>query len=87
MRPESHRDMLPDNRCGNCRFARLIKYHNDWLCFYGDEIQDGSEGFVIFQGEDVAFLEGDAYDTVWSGRVVDADIDTCDQWEPCHEPG
>ena len=86
MRPKSHRDQEHMTRCGNCKFAHLVAYKLDLLCFRGDDIQitgkceyDGGE-HIDFNGDDVAFMEGDQYDKVWGGRVVDP-TDVCDEWD------
>ena len=87
MRPATHREQIPDKRCGNCRFAHIVSGKLDLLCFKGDQIEvTGKSGYPIdsdwidLNGEDVGCLEGDAYSDVWGGRVVDG-TDVCDEWE------
>ena len=82
-RPASYDDTPPTQRCGNCRFSRLIEYKRDLLCFFGDEIEtrpgvNGTDD-VTFNGEIVGILDGDEYDKIWGGRVVDSDC-RCNEW-------
>ena len=86
-RPASYDDSLPINRCGTCLHCHYVAYHGHLLCFYGDTILARREGqgtwdrsFIEMNGDSVELLEGDAYDKVWCGRIVD-NGDTCDEWE------
>lgn len=90
MRPETHREQIPEKRCENCKFSELVHYKQDLLCFYGDNIKinkwhwKDSETIntdVKLDGEDVGLMEGDEYSKVWGGRVVDY-TDICDEWQP-----
>lgn len=87
-RPSSHRDQPRERCCGNCAFAHLVAYKLDLLCFHGDDIHvTGQSGYpvkadyVILDREEVGMMEGDEYDSVWAGRLVDSD-DVCDEWKP-----
>ena len=87
MRPVSYRDQIPDRRCGNCLHARCVEHKNDLLCFYGDSIvvqpsfvRSGWDD-VLLDGEPVGIMDGDEYDQVWGGRVVDNEC-ICDEWSP-----
>ena len=86
-RPLSHRDQVPLRRCGNCKFANLVAYKLDLLCFHGDgAVVTGKSNypvdadFVEIGGEEVGLLDGDEYDRIWSQRIVDSD-DVCDEWQ------
>lgn len=83
MRPDTHKLQMHDRCCGNCVHAKWLAYKRDLLCFHGDDIEvvPGGDGdFVYLGGTEVNMLDGDEYDTVWAGRVVDAD-DVCDNWQ------
>jgi hypothetical protein len=86
MRPETHREQIPEKRCGNCRHALYPEYKRDLLCFCDDEIEIRGPGIspgtteVWLNGEHIGLLDGDEYDEVWAGRIVDWD-DVCDEWE------
>lgn len=86
MRPASHKDEPPEKRCGNCIFSRYLAIKEHLLCFHGDSIVDTGKSnypvnasYVELNGEDVNFMEGDQYDRVWAGRVVDSS-DVCEEW-------
>jgi hypothetical protein len=84
-RPASHREQIPKRRCGNCRHGHLVEFKEDLLCFHGDQIVvlpglSDEDSEVWLSGESVSLLDGDEYDAVWGGRVVDA-TDICDAWE------
>ncbi len=88
MRPESHREQQHEKSCGNCRHSRLVAYKLDLLCFYGDSIEIRGQSnypvtadYVALNGEEVGLMEGDQYDNVWAGRIIDPS-DACDLWEP-----
>ena len=90
-RPASHRDVVPERSCGNCRFSFLPHYKNDLLCFHGDTIEvhrwDLGNGKldlvdVRLDGDDVGLMEGEEYSHVWGGRAVDAYSGLCDEWQP-----
>ncbi len=40
--------------------------------------------YIDMGGEEGGMLEGDAYDKVWSGRVVDGS-GVCNEWVPCED--
>ena len=91
MRPESYRTQVPPRRCGNCVYGLRPEYKDHRLCFCGDTYvtqpsfsEDGKTD-VLLDGEAVGLLDGDAYDRVWGGRVVDDD-DVCDCWLPNDGP-
>jgi len=84
MRPESHR--TPEQGCGTCKFSRLVATKLDLLCFHGDNIEGVGisrypveSEYVELDGIDVCSLDGDGYDRVWAGRVVDP-CDICDAY-------
>jgi hypothetical protein len=86
MRPASHSDTPPEKRCGNCIFSRYLAIKEHLLCFHGDSILDcggesgpGSPEYIELDGDLVNFMEGEEYDRVWAGRVVDSS-DVCDEW-------
>lgn len=88
-RPSSHRAQPHERCCGNCRFAKLVAYKHDLLCFHGDVIQiygqshypvDSDHVWMVETQEDVGMIEGDAYSKVWAERIVDSD-DVCDEWD------
>jgi hypothetical protein len=84
-RPASHREQEHPNRCGNCCFAKLLAYKGDWLCTIGDEhmFEHQDDGRVVAyaaSGDCINFMEGDEYDEIWGGSVVDPSSDVCDEW-------
>ena len=93
-RPSTHRDITPDQSCGNCRFSACVRYKGDLLCFHGDDVTIRRDGPACWDAcdielrqpnhpsEDVALLEGEEYSTVWAGRIVDACLEVCDDWQP-----
>ena len=88
MRPASHRHQDPTHGCFDCKYGIIPEYkYDDLLCFFGDDISTEGECYelghvsVQINGDFVGLLEGDAYDSVWGGRVVDPS-DTCDEWTP-----
>lgn len=88
MRPESHQHQDHERCCGTCRFAKLVAYKLDLLCFHGDTIElHGTSEYpvtadhVFMDDDEVGMLEGDAYDHVWARRKVDSD-DVCGEWQP-----
>lgn len=87
MRPESHRDQTSERRCGNCKFAAVPVYKDHLLCFHGDNAvmePSSCSSFkkdVWINGELVGLLDGDEYDKIWGGGVVE-DTDVCDEWQP-----
>jgi len=87
-RPASHRNQPHEKRCKNCKFAHLVAYKLDLLCFHGDDIRVSGQSqypvtsdFVHMNGEEVGMMEGSEYDKVWCERIVDPD-DVCDEWKP-----
>ncbi len=89
MRPKSYSDKPPEKCCATCKFAHLVAYKLDLLCFHGDTIEvTGNQEYPVradyidMCGEEVGMLEGDAYDKVWAGRVVDGS-GVCNEWVPC----
>lgn len=56
------------------------------MCFHGDNYVAHRSNLyswaseVTLEGEDVTIMDGDEFDKVWGGRVVDPD-DVCDEWE------
>jgi hypothetical protein len=85
-RPPSHRDQPHERCCGNCRFAYLIAYKLDLLCFHSDDIHVlGNSQYPVasvylnLKGDAVSLMEGDEYDKVWAGRIVDQH-EVCDEW-------
>lgn len=87
MRPKTYND-TGERSCSNCRHSHLVSYKLDLLCFHGDEIEvTGHQEYPVIAdhiqmaGEEVGMLEGDAYDKVWAGRIVDGGA-ICNQWEP-----
>ena len=89
MRPESHREQIPEKRCGNCFWAIIPEYKRDLLCFHGDDdrLTINCPGLrsdttdIDFDGECVGTMDGEEYDNVWGGRTVH-DTDICDEWQP-----
>ena len=88
-RPASHRDQTFERSCGNCRFSHLVAYKLDLLCFHGDSIEVTGQSrypvdadYVLLNGDDVGMMEGDKYDKVWARRVVDPELQVCDEWQP-----
>lgn len=89
MRPESHREQVPDKRCGTCFFAIRPYFKDDLLCFHGDNIEVNHWRYpagdqqthtdVFLDGEDVGIMDGEEYSKVWGGRVVDY-TDICDEY-------
>ena len=86
-RPSSHHEQYHGTCCGNCKFARRVAYKLDLLCFHGDTIEIHGQSkypvdadHVYLGGDEVGLMDGDAYDSVWAGRVVDSD-EVCDEWE------
>lgn len=86
MRPSSHREQSHDRCCGTCRHSAVPEYKDHLLCFHGDDVVFRGPGLragtvdVILNDDSVGLMEGDEYDHVWGGRVVDTD-DVCDEWE------
>lgn len=91
-RPDSYNVPIPAKSCANCRFSRLVAYKLDLLCFHGDEIEvvgkceypvnadyvllkDGKHAMAA-----VGLMDGDEYDKVWGGRIVDCD-GVCSEWK------
>lgn len=97
-RPESYDDTPPVNRCGTCRHCHYIRYHEDLLCFHGDEITARRDGLGPWDKSDVELLsrprydesvellEGEEYSKVWAARVVDAHA-VCEKWEAREKGG
>lgn len=86
MRPESHRSQEHVKRCGNCVYSAWPECKDHLLCFHGDKLELGTSSYsyqnhVVLDGKDVGFMEGDEYDKVWGGRVVEDD-DICNEWRP-----
>jgi hypothetical protein len=84
VRPSSHREQIPEQRCGNCRLAHLVRREH-LLCFHGDNVSTRKWDYgtdVILNSQDVDLLEGDEFDELWAGRVVEPS-DVCDEWEDC----
>lgn len=86
-RPQSHRAQVPLRRCADCKFANLVAYKLDLLCFHGDDIAITGQShypvdadYVELGGENVEMLDGDEYGRVWANRIVDQD-DVCDEWQ------
>lgn len=89
MRPDSHKEQIPDKRCGNCKFAHVFRRLGDLLCFHGDDIKlekwswkhspDDIKTDVIFKGQNIEAFEADEYSTIWAGRIVD-DTDICEEY-------
>ena len=88
-RPESHREQIPEQRCGNCIFARWVRNGHHLLCFHGDESRTRivSEGEpwedVEIDGNCISIME-EEFDEVWGGRSTDS-TDVCDEWKPKEE--
>jgi hypothetical protein len=89
--PKSHRSQPHERCCGNCKFAHLVAYKLDLLCFHGDDIKlHGISSYpvaadhVSLRGDAVGMMEGDEYDRVWGTRVTDPDS-ICDEWEQASE--
>ena len=60
MRPPSHREQIPEQRCGNCRLAHLVRREH-LLCFHGDNITTRKWDYgtdVILDGQDVESAGG-----------------------------
>lgn len=90
-RPETHRQQAHERCCGNCKHCHLVAYKLDLMCFHGDSIEVEGESkypvsanYVFLDGQEVGLLDGDEYDKVWCGRIIDHD-DVCDQWEEIEE--
>lgn len=94
-RPASHRDIIPDKSCGNCRFSACVRHHGHLLCFHGDDAQIQRDGDACWDNCDVELREpngqvtavellvsGDGYHRVWVGRSVEACLEVCDEWQP-----
>lgn len=89
MRPESHKEQLPDKRCGNCKFAHEFRKFGDLLCFHGDKIKlerwsyktapDEVNTDVIFEGSNIEYMECEEYSNIWAGRIVD-NTDICEEY-------
>ena len=86
-RPESHREQRHTKDCSTCKYARLVAYKLDLLCFHGDTIEIHGQSVypvesdhVFLDGEEVGILDGDEYSSVWAKRIVDPD-EVCDEWE------
>lgn len=86
-RPESHRSLLDQPNCSNCRHSNLIAYKQHLLCFHGDiiEVTGHSEypvkaDHIELDGSEISLLDGDEYDRIWAGRVVDC-TEVCDEWQ------
>ena len=87
-RPPSYKEQPHERCCGNCRFAHLVAYKLDLLCFHGDNVEVTGQSkypvnadYVLLDGEEVGLMEGDEYSRVWAGRIVESD-DICDDWKP-----
>ena len=39
MRPQSHREQIPEKRCGNCKHGLVPEFRDNLLCFHGDKIE------------------------------------------------
>lgn len=85
-RPQSHRSPpTPERCCAKCRYGLIPEYKEHRLCFYSDEIYFTPSCLreywwdISFNGENVGLLDGDAYDEVWGGRVVEGE-DVCDEF-------
>lgn len=84
-RPESHQEQLPVSRCGNCVHGHVPEYKYHRLCFYGDNYTASRSHLreywseVVLDGRDLCCVEGQDFDEVWAGRVVE-DTDVCDFW-------
>lgn len=85
MRPESHRECLPERRCGTCMHAHLLEFKGDLLCLHGDDFEvipyETGTVEIIVEGECVSVMDGGQYDEIWGGRVVDPCIEVCDEWK------
>ena len=85
-RPISHRELNIKECCGTCKHSAVPEYKDDLLCFCGDSIDRAEpcvhEGTidVRINGNSVGLMDGDSYDHVWGGRVVNS-TDVCDEWE------
>ena len=85
MRPESHRLNLPLRRCATCVHAAWLAWKRDWLCLHGDNStrsQYGISGqeFVEIDGAELNGMDGEEYSRYWGGRVVDPEVEVCDEW-------
>lgn len=89
MRPTTHRGQLPAHGCFDCTHSRLLQYKQDLLCFHGDRIVTtpgilrDEVGVVLFDGQksvQVELADGDEYDRVWGGRIVD-EYDICEEYK------
>lgn len=87
-RPSTHRNQDPPRRCGNCIYALYPEHKDDLLCFHGDSVTRRPSclrghwvDIELADGRAVGLLDGDEYDQVWGGRVVD-ESDICDEWFP-----
>lgn len=85
MRPNTHREQVPAKRCGNCRHSAVPDFKDHLLCFHGDPVRyvrlAGCTAIDVYlDGKCVGTMDGDQYDKVWGGRVVDP-TDVCDEWE------
>lgn len=92
MRPESHRNVLIDKRCGNCRHCVFVEYKRDHLCLHGEDynLLEGAgyptksaavELWRDGQAIDVGTVDGDEYSRLWSECSVDRLNEVCDQWD------
>ncbi len=85
-RPASHRTQRHPHDCGSCKYSAYPEYKEHLLCFHGDKAKIIPSSLrewwsdVIFNNRPVGLMEGDEYDEVWAGRVVEEE-DICDEWE------
>ncbi len=82
MWPSTHREQIPDQRCGNCRMPQLVGRQH-LLCFHGDNVTTRKWDYgtdVILDDQDVDLIED--FGEVWASRVVEP-TDVCDQWQDC----
>lgn len=86
-KPPSYREQIPDRRCGNCRHSVVEARYRNLYCMHNEqwEITGNSEyptsaKYIAIDGEDIAYLEGDAHDKIWARCDVDP-TDVCDEWE------
>lgn len=86
MRSASHKSQFPEHGCFDCKHGIIPCYKDHLLCFYGDADLivysidcESKKADIELNGLNVGLLEGDEYDQVWGGRVVDP-TDICDEW-------
>lgn len=92
MRPPSHREQIHSRGCWNCLYSHIPEYKDHLLCFHGDSyfarpscVRDYWSQ-VELDGRDLCCVEGEDFDKVWGGRVVNPD-DVCDEWEAAKAAG